>query len=371
MAHFLLVTGLNSYAERVHLAQKFKFHIVVNVLVLALTILFVRPANSSNEYCSSLFKVETIRTSSNLSGKIGRQISFPSINRALETALYRSPVTRSFAHKLPIFGVEDNLVNLLALSETIVEDLRTDPMDMSIMSTLPAEVLEVRNRLGIEYLNSKSRPGMGVSRELAEELLKIAHDDPVVGIEALKIYDIDPATGKHVHGFCFGRADYLYFEFLKRGVPKNSMYKLFQAGSIYGDPNFGRPWSNHVVLIVENLEGGFYAIDPLYNKVMTPDEWYETNNNVAKLHRSFLYVGMPQRTYTQGSINTRQGLYDQSFPLIRSRVTTATGPAENLFVPKNSFWKKYYDDMIKEILAKNDGPFSEYFCRVSRLCTKD
>ena len=339
----------------------------IPVICILSSILILPSIAGASGYCAALFE-SAFEMKPSLVGKIGRQISFSSMNRDLEKKLYESPVTSLSAHKLPSFAFEENLVNLLALSETIVEDLRTDPLDTKVMSTLSAEVLNERNLIGLDLLNAKSRPGQGITRIMAEELLLIANTDPVVGIEALKIYDIDPATGKHVHGFCFGRADFLYFELLKRGVPKNSIYKLFHAGAIYGDPNFGRPWSNHVVLIVEALEGGFYAIDPLYNKVMTPNEWYEANNKVAKLNRSMLYVGMPERTYTQGSLNTRQALNDHTFPTVRSRVSTPSGPVESQFIPKDHFWLKYYDDMIAAVLATNNGPYAEYFCKVSRLC---
>ncbi len=239
------------------------------------------------------------------------------------------------------------------------------------MSDLSLSTLDKRNQIGLAILENSKKDSTGISLEEAQSLLKLTHDHHVVGIDALEKYDRNQETGKRRHGFCFGRADFIYFELLKMGVPKSSIYKLFQVGAIYGDPTFGRPWSNHIVTIVRANTGGWYAIDPFYNEVTTPAKWVARNRQNAKdkNYRTFVYLGNAERMYAQGGINTLQGIYDLTFPLSRSKANDSNNnPVESLFVVKDSFWKAYYDDMVKATLATNNGPHARYFCKTSMLC---
>jgi hypothetical protein len=300
-------------------------------------------------------------------------LNFQKLNEEFQGRLKGSAVASQKAHKMPNFFVSDSTVSLTAVTEGVVEDIYSKPTLTTRVSTLTTEELDARNAAGLAVLEDSLPNGDGLSKEEAEALLAKVHAHPVVGIAALETYDRDSETGKRFHGFCFGRADFIYYELLKMGIPKSSIYKIFQIGSINGDPTFGRPWRNHIVTIVKGKKGGWYAMDPFYNQVMTPSEWVQKNRDFASANsfKTMAFIGKPDRMYAQGGENTAEGIADLSFPLVRARATPpGKDPAETLFVLKDERWQKYYNDMMAAVVEDNNGVNAEYFCQESKVCPK-
>lgn len=298
-------------------------------------------------------------------------LKFSGLNTELNFMLRTSSETIQFMHKLPNAFVADNTINLLVLAESIDEALRSKPTLDTKVSELPKESLERYNRASLEALNElKGNNSQGITADEAKKLLKTVHEHSVAGIKAMDVYDPIKPNGQRSHGFCFGRADMVFWELLKMGVPKSNILKMFQIGAIYGDKTMGRPWSNHIVTIVRAKSGGWYAIDPLYNELMTPEQWYEKNVGFTANGETFLFFGSPHRMYAQGGINTIQGIWDLNYPLSRSKAKDPAGAThENLFVFKDDVWQKYYKDLLKTIIPENlSNDEDREFCHQSELC---
>lgn len=297
---------------------------------------------------------------------------FNVLNSEVSWKLQHDSATSSNVHKLPAPYVFDTTINLLTLSESIVEDLRSKPTLPGQFSTLLKPVLDSYHQKVLKSLDEYAVPtSQGITADEARAVLKLVHNHPVAGIPAMEIYDPIKPNKQRSHGFCFGRADLVFWELLKMQVPKSSILKLFQIGSINGDPTMGRAWSNHIVTIVRAKTGGWFAIDPLYNEVMTPEQWYLKNVSFTANGRTMLYVGSPHRMYAQGGENTIQAIWDLDYPLSRSAAKDPEGKKhENLFVFKDEVWQKYYTDLLKTVIPVTiDQDSDRLFCDHSKLCS--
>jgi hypothetical protein len=297
---------------------------------------------------------------------------FNILNANVSWKTQHDPATAASVHKLPAPYVLDTTSNLLTLSESIVEDLRSPPALPGQFSTLSKLVLDAYHRHVLKSLDEYAVPSsQGITADQARLILKLVHNHPVAGIPAMEIYDPIKPNKQRTHGFCFGRADLVFWELLKLEVPKSSILKLFQIGSINGDPTMGRAWSNHIVTIVRAKTGGWYAIDPFYNEIMTPAQWYQKNVNFTSNGRTMLYIGSPHRMYAQGGENTIEAIWDLDYPLSRSSAKDSEGKKhENLFVFKDGVWQKYYSDLLKSVIPESiDRDSDRLFCGQSSLCS--
>ena len=108
----------------------------------------------------------------------------------------------------------------------------------------------------------------GISESQASEILKMFRNHPVISEEATAKYD----TELRQIGYCFGRAAFVHWELLRRGVKPTNIGKIFAIGKF----NYqGALWDFHVATVVRNLDGDWLVIDGFQNRVMKPDVWTE------------------------------------------------------------------------------------------------
>lgn len=195
-------------------------------------------------------------------------------------------------------------------------DLRDQAMKGLQALKLDPAVINQRNNWILEEFSrrTKSLTGVGITKEEAQALIIDARDHAIIGLERTYNY-FDPIVKSEVkdsagivtaytysrnYGFCWGRSEYLYLKLLQKGVHKSAIFRLFDMGSFSGDLNYGKPWPWHMVTIVKALDSeNWYALDPVYGEVMTPQEW--VSRNYARMtnpnHPPIVYLGDRNRGF--------------------------------------------------------------------------
>ncbi|MBK8204471.1 MAG: hypothetical protein IPK68_19935 [Bdellovibrionales bacterium] len=293
-------------------------------------------------------------------------------NAALELEISRNKETQVHRFKIPRLYIEDNLIDLISYSENIDDTLRAEPRG-SPFSTVDRDILALRNNLALGILDSVGKEIRGgISKDTALEIMEIAYNHSVVGIKMLDKYDpIDSTIKMRRHGFCYGRADYVYFQLRKRGQNRNVVLKLFHVGKIAADPSFGRPWTHHVVTIAKNRTGGWLAIDPFYRFVGTPKEWYEKNLSYIKGRSSVIYIGNPERMFVYGGTHTFPAIMDQTFPSAKlgaAKIEANEKQFSRESRPvKDKYVMEYFSDYFKSL--EKEGPLaSPLVCQLYEIC---
>ncbi len=108
---------------------------------------------------------------------------------------------------------------------------------------------------------------VGIDKAKAVELYEAVTRHPVVRLFEVSNYDPD-----HILGFCFGRAMAAHLEATQRHIHGDAIRKVFVTGSmsaIIGDI----VWQFHVVTAINNIEGGWWIIDPMMGEIVTLDQW--------------------------------------------------------------------------------------------------
>lgn len=294
------------------------------------------------------------------------------LNVEMQLEITRNQKMQLHRFKIPQLYIEDNLIDLISYSENIDDTLRAEPRG-SLFSTIDRDTLEIRNNLALEILDRVGKEIRGgITRDTALEIMEIVYSHSVVGIKMLDKYDpVDPTIKMRRHGFCFGRADYVYFQLRKRGLNRNAVLKLFHVGSIAADPSFGRPWSHHIVTIAKNRTGGWLAIDPFYRFVGTPKEWYKKNLSYIKDGSSVFYIGNPERMFVYGGTHTFPAIMDRTFPSARpgaAKIQANEGHFGRDYRPlKDKFVMEYFSDYFKSL--EKEGPLaSQLVCQIYEIC---
>ena len=283
------------------------------------------------------------------------------LNTDLSTLIANGKLTKSFSHKFPDFYFGDHTTNLLFLSDSIVEDLRFDVQgdaSQGEYTTIPKHIRQKRNEMALgllsHFADEVAIDFKGLRKSEAQRIMSEARANKVVGIASLDYYDPKDKTGHRNHGFCFGRADYIYFKLRQAGVPRSATAKIFQTGAISGDPDFGGPWSNHITTIVKAYEGGWWVMDPFYNLVAHQEQWVARNELVSK-NGTFVFLGEVDRVNAQGGDHSYAGIHDRSFPVNHQRVTVDGVRYDSVNAPKRvGRYIEYYDDMFRELIRSND-----------------
>ena len=194
-----------------------------------------------------------------------------------------------------------------------------------------------------------------------------------MGKAALDKYDpINSETNTRKYGYCFARADYVYFVLRALNVKRSSIFKLFLLGSIAGDSSFGKDWRYHVVTIVKIREGGWLAIDPFFRFVGTPREWYRKNFLLIKNGKSLLYLTPPERMFVQGGDHTYVSVINSTFPKTRKWRFNWLSDSTSGFGPlKNNELIRFFDDFFKSILTEYKERKRELICEIYEICGKN
>jgi Glutaminase len=74
-------------------------------------------------------------------------------------------------------------------------------------------------------------------------------------------------------GFCFGRATTAHIEALRAGIDKDQIRKVWAVGNF--KTGMGS-WRYHVATIVRGENGNWMAIDPIFGRPLTVEEWYSS-----------------------------------------------------------------------------------------------
>jgi len=136
---------------------------------------------------------------------------------------------------------------------------------------LSAKDVQKRNRRTIKRMQelplpSKEGGRVSISQNEANEIVQKMRLHPVVGNEALKIYDPEGCIG-----FCFGRATWAHLELIKRKVNPASTVKAFVVGSMVEGDSI---WGWHVSDFVRSDDGEWRALDEATGAV-TLQEWLD------------------------------------------------------------------------------------------------
>ncbi len=131
--------------------------------------------------------------------------------------------------------------------------------------------LQEKNQQLVNELNllAKNENSPGINKQQAERLLSLVRNHPVVGPQAVDKYD---SWDRNI-GYCFGRAAFIHWELLRRGVAPEAIGKLFLVGNLKVDMKTGSFWEFHVATIVRDTDQGWWVIDPLVDKVLPILDW--------------------------------------------------------------------------------------------------
>lgn len=118
---------------------------------------------------------------------------------------------------------------------------------------------------------AKKTKSLGVSKAQAEFILELIRKHPVVGPDAAMKYD----SWNQQIGFCFGRAAFIHWELIRRGIPAQNIGKIFLIGNLALDLRTGSFWDYHMATIVRDQESGWWVVDPLIDRILPVTEWMQ------------------------------------------------------------------------------------------------
>lgn len=90
-------------------------------------------------------------------------------------------------------------------------------------------------------------------------------ENPVTRVDAVTRYDKRGDVG-----FCFGRALWVHYRLLRRGIPPAQIAKIFAVGKLRYKKQL---WDFHMATLVKGADGKWWAIDSLFEKPLPDDEW--------------------------------------------------------------------------------------------------
>jgi len=167
----------------------------------------------------------------------------------------------------------------LAVAEATLgrgQNLTLDQKNTSI-----SKILQTKNQELVQELNrlaeaQRKRGILGMTQKQAEQVLASVNRHPVVGPKASRKYD----TWDQMIGYCFGRAAYIHWELLRRGVSPEKIGKIFAVGGLKQKIANGFYWDYHMATIVRAVDN-WWVIDPLLGKLMKVEPWMNEVNQMA------------------------------------------------------------------------------------------
>ncbi len=174
---------------------------------------------------------------------------------------------KAFILKMVGFSLEQRrklLWNLGDSSFTKLENLFFD-LDMN------KDITKLNNQTLLESFKKYQPSAAGtkrisISKEEANFLLDLSSTNPVSTPNMTRNYD-PKNTGA---GFCFGRAMAVQIEAISRGVAPDAIKKVFAVGDLI---NGSTKWRYHVATVIKGEDGTWWAIDPIFDRVKTLDDW--------------------------------------------------------------------------------------------------
>ncbi|QDK38554.1 protein-glutamine glutaminase family protein [Bdellovibrio sp. NC01] len=241
----------------------------------------------------------------------------------------------SFEERAAIVGnkfVEDILTKYTA-ENLIWDNTAKTPEEAVAMNN---EVLKQMNAESAATYSGKKINALDKQtvRKLYEEVTR----HPVARLLKVNKYDPD-----HKMGFCFGRAMTAHLEALYMGIDKNSIRKVFVAGSmkaIVGDII----WQFHVATAVKSSDGGWWVIDPFVGKPVKLDQWYAKMYKQDTKGTLRLYVTEASRLgATDGARYNRAHLMEEYYNNYFKDLIQYYRLKANNELPKKSVWIKIFD----------------------------
>ena len=225
--------------------------------------------------------------------------------------------------------------------EQIAKNAKISEEFLRIDSTSPSK---------IQFLDAKAR----------DQLLLDVKAHPVARLDQLDKYDPQKLTG-----FCFGRAMAVHILARQRGVKPQSIKKQFIVGDLRGIRAKETEWRFHVTTLVKGDVGKWYAIDPIFPKVLTQTEWIEKTRSMwDEWYKESLKFKDPQsRIYIVG----RDGV----LPDIRSFVPPERETAEHIielsFAPNSQIGFTRESSLGDRVYSLNDSVTEKFFLTTSEL----
>lgn len=158
---------------------------------------------------------------------------------------------------------------------------------------MPARNKKLFAQLNEYKISSKDRaPAKPKAEAINEAQAKIIHDalqsHPIVSVEGSAKYD----TRRRMVGYCFGRAAFVHWELLRRGVDPRAIAKLFVIGDLFYENTI---WEFHVSTIVRATDGGWWAIDGYGAAPLKLEAWSDrvktwSHKNTKNLSMRFYFA---------------------------------------------------------------------------------
>jgi hypothetical protein len=246
---------------------------------------------------------------------------------------------------------------LLETSSSVKEDqVPIHPIDDKDQVAKNAKISEEFLRIDttspskVEFLDAKAR----------DLLLLDAKAHPVARLDQLNKYDPQKLTG-----FCFGRAMAVHILARQRGLKPQSIKKQFIVGDLRGIRAKETEWRFHLTTLVKGEGGKWYAIDPIFPRVLTQTEWIEKTRAMwDEWYKESLKFKDPQsRIY----IVSRDGV----MPDIRSFVPPERETAEHIielsFAPNSQIGFTRESSLGERVYSLNDRATEKFFLTTSEL----
>ncbi len=169
------------------------------------------------------------------------------------------------------FSSIKKLLNKNAAKLVILENVEQDLFKIPRGS--PEEAL-IKNNLALKNLDelkiapASSFKKTGLEEREINQLFRKVSDNPVASLSRVDDYSVNTPG----MGYCFGRATTAHIKALGSGLNKQSVRKVWALGDLKtGDIN----WRYHVTTIVRDTNGKWHAIDPIFGRSMSVEDWYK------------------------------------------------------------------------------------------------
>lgn len=152
---------------------------------------------------------------------------------------------------------------------------------------------------------SKRDPSL--TRDQIQKLYEDIMDNPQVVKSLCGKYN-----GSPVFGYCWGRAMAAHLKALQTNLSNKSIRKIWAVGDL---KNGSTKWRYHVTTAVRGDDGSWYAIDPIFGKVMTVDEWHAKMRDGFDPDKTMRLFATPAKRYSPTGWNkySKQGLANETY----------------------------------------------------------
>jgi hypothetical protein len=182
----------------------------------------------------------------------------------IQTALKNALNTKKFAGAKKALATNSaKLTKLDDVNRDLFSIPRGKPAEAVLKNDLVLKNLE---EVKITPASTAKKPGLE-SHEI-NKLFRKVNDNPVASLMKVDDYSVNTPG----MGYCFGRATTAHIKAIGSGLDKNSVRKVWALGEL---KTGSTTWRYHVTTIVRDSQGKWHAIDPIFGRPMSVEQWYK------------------------------------------------------------------------------------------------